>query len=251
MNGIRLLQALYDNYIALVKSGNGAALVIDPSEAEQVLSFCRKEHLRVTAVLITHHHADHTGGVAELRKKTGCALYGPDDSRIANSDSVVGDDSTVAINLLTIRALAVPGHTKTHMAYYIPELKALFTGDTLFAAGCGRLFEGSAGQMHASLQKLMQFPDDTLVYCGHEYTLENLQFASSVVPQDRAVEERLGTVRKMRSLGEPTIPSTIALEKATNLFLRTNDPSIRKALGMERAGDTEVFAELRRRKDLF
>ncbi len=249
MHTISILPAFSDNFIYVIHNGSSAA-VIDPSAAYQVSKFLKENNLGLETVLITHHHSDHTGGVGQLKKETGCTVIGG-GSRMGGGDSAVSDGDERESAGLSVRVIGVPGHTNDHVAYYIPSLKAVFTGDALFSAGCGRLFEGSAKQMYTSLQKLAALDDDTLVYCGHEYTDENLQFAAMVDPGNEYVKEKLEAVRDTISQGGYSVPSTIAEEKKTNPFLRAGELSIRKYLHMERASDVEVFAELRNRKDRF
>jgi hydroxyacylglutathione hydrolase len=242
---------LSDNYAWAVHDGKSAA-IIDPGEARPVVRFLEKNNLVLSHVLITHHHADHCGGAAALKREfTGCVIIGPEDERLKNCDDPVQGGEDRDILGLPIKVIAAPGHTKTHVLFYIPALKALFTGDTLFSAGCGRLFEGSALEMFQSFAKCTALGDDTLIYCGHEYTEENLKFALTVEPSNAAITDRLSEVKELRRRGQPSVPSTLIMEKAFNPFLRVKDPAIRKKLGMESAEDVEVFARLREMKDRF
>jgi hydroxyacylglutathione hydrolase len=241
---------LSDNYAWVLQDGTNAA-VVDPGEAEPVLRYLWRENLSLSHVLVTHHHADHCAGVPELKRIYGCAITGPLDSRMIFVDAPVQDGEQRTILGEDMDALATPGHTKTHMVYHFPNLRALFTGDTLFAAGCGRLTEGTPAEMLESLIKCSCMDDVTSVYCGHEYTEENLLFATTVDPDNKDVWQRLADVKYMQRRSMPTVPTTLVVERLTNPFLRTGDPTLRKKLGMESATGIEVFAELRKRKDRF
>jgi hydroxyacylglutathione hydrolase len=242
------LEALSDNYIFLIVNGH-EAIAVDPAEARPVLAAITEQQLRLAGILITHNHGDHLGGAAELHKKTGAKVYGPDDSRIPVPSSPLRDGERFECASLSISVMHLPGHTRTHVGYNLPALNWLFTGDTLFCAGCGRLFESTAAQMWHSLQRIMSLPDATNIFCGHEYTEENLRFALSLEPDSREIAERLAQVNELRRKGLPSVPSTLALEKRTNPFLRVN--TLAAKLGMAGASDAEVFAEIRRRKDRF
>jgi hydroxyacylglutathione hydrolase len=239
-----------DNYAWVIQSGP-EAVVVDPGEAGPIKQYINQHSLRLSALMVTHHHPDHCGGVDELKEFYGCPVIGPHDGRMAFVDDVIHDDEYRTVAGLQMRAIATPGHTRSHFVYFFPGLKALFSGDTLFSAGCGRLFEGSAGQLFASLRNCVSLGDDVLVYCGHEYTEENVRFAAIVDPGNAAVQNRMNEVKNFREKGLPTLPVTIAVEKATNPFLRTADSRIRERLGMSNASDVDVFAELRKRKDRF
>jgi hydroxyacylglutathione hydrolase len=241
---------LSDNYAWVLHDGTNAA-VVDPGEAEPVLRFLWREKLNLSQVILTHHHSDHCAGTPELKRIYGCAIIGPVDGRMPFVDAPVSDGGQRTVLNEEMDVLASPGHTKTHMMYHFPNLRALFTGDTLFAAGCGRLFECSPADMLQSLIKCACMDDVTSIYCGHEYTEENLLFATSVDPDNKDVWQRLADIKYLQRRSMHTVPSTMALERATNPFLRTGDPAIRKKLGMESATGIEVFAELRRRKDRF
>ncbi len=250
MQAISILRAFYDNYIYVIKQ-DADAVVIDPGHDQPVLRYLQDNNLELSTILLTHHHSDHTGGTAKLKQVTGCNVIGPDNAHGQIVDERVRERDIKDILSYKVEVISTPGHTMTHVVYHIPDLKALFTGDTLFIAGCGRLFEGNAKQMWNSLQKLLALSDDTKVYCGHEYTEYNLRFAATVDPDNIAVTEKLESVRKTLAGGGCSVPSTIAEEKRYNPFLRTDDLSIRKHLKMESASDVEVFAELRRRKDYY
>lgn len=224
------IPAFADNYIWLLRQGD-KALVVDPGDAAPVLAFLRREGLRLAAILVTHHHADHQGGVAELvaaarRDGVQTAVFGPAaESITALSEPLCGGEAIRIEPLaLEFRVIAVPGHTRGHLAYY--RSGQLFCGDTLFGAGCGRLFEGTAEQMAASLAQLTALPDDTGVYCAHEYTAANLRFALAVEPGNACVRERITAVAALRAAGQSSVPSSLALEKASNPFLRCAVPEV-------------------------
>jgi hydroxyacylglutathione hydrolase len=239
----------HDNYAYAVIKGNDAC-IIDASEAEPVKSFLEQHRLALGMILSTHHHGDHTGGNRALKKQTGCVVVGG-DRRIAGIDRIVTDRQHITDGPFSFECIAVPGHTKGCRAYYLQESGALFTGDTLFYAGCGRLFEGTAAEMHDSLSKISALPPDTGIYCGHEYTLNNLEFALSVEPNNSAVTRRSAEVRRLRDKGEPSGPAPLSMEFETNPFLRTDQTAIRATLHCAEASAEAVFAELRRRKDRF
>ena len=247
---IESIACLKDNYAYLV-SGAGLCAAVDPPEAGPVEAVLRSRGLKLTHILNTHHHWDHTGGNAALKKAYRAIVVGPakDRERIPEIDIGVEENQGWLFGEYQVRILEVPAHTRGAIAFVFPN--AVFTGDTLFAMGCGRLFEGTPATMHASLAKLVALPDDTKVYCGHEYTLNNGRFAVTLEPGNRALQARVKEVEALRANGEPTIPSTIGLEKRTNPFLRTGSAEIRAALKMESADDVAVFAEIRRRKDSF
>jgi len=242
---------LSDNYAWAVHDGKNAA-VVDPGEAGPVMRFLESNNLTLSHVLITHHHADHCGGVAALKREfTGCMVIGPDDIRLQGVDDPVRGGEERDILGLPMKVIGAPGHTKTHVLFYFPGLKALFSGDTLFSAGCGRLFEGSALDMFQSLTTCAALSNDTRIYCGHEYTEENLRFALTVDSGNSAITDRLSEVKELRRRGKASVPSTLLMEKTFNPFLRAKEPAIRKKLGMESAEDVEVFARLREMKDRF
>ena len=247
---IEPIACLKDNYAYLVSSA-GLCAAVDPSEPEPVEAALALRGLRRTHILNTHHHWDHTGGNAALKKTYGAVVVGPakDCERIPGIDIGVEESQGWQFGEHPVRILEVPAHTRGAIAFVFPN--AVFTGDTLFAMGCGRLFEGTPAMMHASLAKLMALPDDTKVFCGHEYTLNNGRFALTLEPGNRDLQARMKTVEAKRARGEPTVPSSIGLEKQTNPFLRTGSAEIRAALRMESADDVAVFAEIRRRKDAF
>jgi hydroxyacylglutathione hydrolase len=243
------VKAFKDNYIWTLRAA-GHAAVVDPGEARPVLEYLEREKLALAAILATHHHADHVGGIAELLlAHPGVPVYGPRHEPIATLTRAVAEGDTVRIGELGLEfaVLDIPGHTRAHIAYY--GAGALFCGDTLFACGCGRLFEGTAEQMYASLQKILSLPDSTLVYCGHEYTLANIGFARSVDPGNERLSARERRDRATRDAGRPTLPSTLGEEKATNPFLRCREPavvdSVNKYLGSRVSDPVRVFAAIR------
>jgi len=255
--------AFKDNYLWLIHDGVHAA-VVDPGDGAPILEALRTNGLRLTAILLTHHHADHTGGVPDLLAHARVPVFGPRHDGIAavTEPLAEGDRITVPGLGLELSVLDVPGHTRGHIAYVRRdgEIGAgthwLFCGDTLFGAGCGRLFEGTPAQMVDSLAKLAALPDDTLVYCAHEYTLSNLRFAEAVEPANQALQLRLRADSEQRGRKLPTIPSTIAIEKATNPFLRAGEPGIQASLaavGKLAPGADRVaaFAALREWKNVF
>ncbi|MES2319048.1 MAG: hydroxyacylglutathione hydrolase [Pseudomonadota bacterium] len=251
--------AFKDNYLWLVHDGKHA-VAVDPGDAEPILAALAAHHLTLTAILLTHHHADHIGGVPALLASTPVPVFGPRHDGIAAVTVPLdeGDRVDVPGLALALRVLEVPGHTLGHIAYVrdTPGPHWLFCGDTLFAGGCGRLFEGTPAQMHASLSKLAALPGDTEVYCAHEYTLANLRFADAAEPGNPAIVARIAVESAKRERGLPTVPSTIALEKATNPFLRADQPAIAARLQEQgRLGpDTAplaTFAALREWKNTF
>ncbi len=254
MVAIHAVPAFADNYIWVLEDGRAAAAV-DPGDAAPVEAFLERRGLRLEAVLATHHHADHVGGLEELRTHWRCATFGPAreveaplDRRLAE-----GDRFTIPGLGIELGTLDIPGHTKGHIA--LVGDGHLFCGDTLFACGCGRLFEGTAEEMFDSLGKLARLPGGTRVYCGHEYTLANIRFAEAVEPGNVKLAERKGREGARRARGEPTLPSTIAEELATNPFLRCGEPEVaasaERHAGRRLSGPVEVFAEVRAWKNRF
>lgn len=248
------LPAFADNYIWALRRGAHVA-VVDPGEHRPVLDYLSETGARLCAILATHHHGDHVGGVDALLAVHPVPVYGPGNEGIDTVDHPLADGDRLAIAELDLEfeVLAVPGHTRGHLAYYRRGM--LFCGDTLFGAGCGRLFEGTPETMFASLSRLAALPDDTQVYCAHEYTLSNLRFAAAVEPGNAAVKRRTETTTKLRDEGRPSVPSTMATELATNPFLRWDAAAViaaaRQRLGREPRGPQEVFAAIRDWKNHF
>ncbi len=254
MLNIHLVPCLSDNYAYLVhESTTSKVAIVDPSEAAPVFAALKAHGLKLTHILNTHHHFDHTGGNLELKEKTGARVVGPraDRERIPGIDEDVGEGDTWSLGHANAKIFDIPAHTKGHIAFWFEADKAVFTGDTMFAMGCGRLFEGTPAQMWSSLSKLAALPPDTRVFCGHEYTLSNGRFAITLEPSNAALKKRMADVVRLRAEGKPTIPSTIGLERETNPFLRPSNAELRKSLALESADVVEVFAETRRRKDAF
>jgi len=249
------LPAFNDNYLWLLARGQEAA-VVDPGDAAPVRRALDRHNLRLSAILVTHHHGDHVGGVLDLKSRTGARVYGPAGEQIEGVDIGLRGGEHAEVLGADFRVIDVPGHTAGHIAYFVPgeSPPRLFCGDTLFACGCGRMFGGTARQMLASLDALAALPPSTLVYCAHEYTLSNIRFALSVEPANAALRERAARDEATRQRGEPTVPSTIGLELATNPFLRCDVPEVRASIthGTVDAVDrTAIFAALRKRKDNF
>tara|TARA_B100001287_G_scaffold266093_1_gene259666 strand:+ start:91 stop:873 length:783 start_codon:yes stop_codon:yes gene_type:complete len=246
------IPAFSDNYIWLIQSAANA-YVVDPGETEPVLKALEHHGLALMGILVTHHHYDHTGAIDALRQATGCAVSGPTESPAGPYDQIVQDGDIVDVLGVDFEVIAVPGHTLDHIAYVSRAENALFCGDTLFVGGCGRVFEGSNEQMRASLAKLAALPGSSRVFCAHEYTLTNLQFALQVEPENRALLEAMRHCTEKRDKGEPTVPSTLAEELRYNPFLRWDSPEIRQTLSneglLEQDSDDGVFAAAREWKN--
>ncbi|MHC4664559.1 MAG: hydroxyacylglutathione hydrolase [Planctomycetota bacterium] len=245
-----------DNFIYVCGYDRSSAFVVDPSDSSPVLRTISERSLSLTTVLVTHDHWDHVAGIRGLKERTGCRVIGGDKQRVPAIDSVVGGGEVLSVGDVEIQVIATPGHTRTSLCYYMQPSNdsksgAVWTGDTLFIGGCGRLLECGPQSMFDSLLKLASLPDQTLVYCGHDYTLENYEFALTVEPDNQAVNRRLQEVRQAVKAGRQTVPSTISEERITNPFLRAGTPELKTALSMPQAEAVEVFAELRRRKDVF
>lgn len=254
MLDITIIPALKDNYIYLLRDTESEkTAVIDPSEAKPVLSILKERQWTLDYVLNTHHHWDHTGGNLALKKATGCTIVGfeGDTERIPGIDEKLVDKSYFHLGQSKAQIFFIPGHTLGHIAYWFVDDKALFSGDTLFSLGCGRLFEGTAEQMYHSLQTLAALPDDTRVYCGHEYTVANGNFALMLEPHNTTLQAYYAQANQLRKQGKPTIPSTMALERAANPFLRPESSEIRQYLHLENHDPITVFAAIRQQKDHF
>jgi hydroxyacylglutathione hydrolase len=251
MAEIRVIPCLSDNYAVIVHEGDETVLV-DAPEAGPVKAALADAGWRLTTVLVTHHHTDHVQGIDAV--KDGARVIGPraEADRIGGLDETLEDGQEVTIGPFRVRCIATPGHTAGPLSYHFVDQGLAFTADTLFAMGCGRLFEGDAATMWDSFKKLRAaLPDDTRIYFGHEYTLTNARYAHQALPDDPAIAERLKVVEAARERNEPTIPTTMAAEKQTNPFMRADDPSVVAALGMEGADPVEVFAKLRKGRDSF
>lgn len=253
------LRAFQDNYIwLLLDETNLQVTAVDPGDAKPVITWLsRHPEYQLSTILLTHHHRDHTGGVLTLKAATGCKVWGPADSEIQGVDRPLEDGYQLSLSGQEIQVLSVPGHTLDHIAFFCnhPEEPWLLSGDTLFAGGCGRLFEGTPTQMYTSLQRLAQLPDNTSVYCTHEYTQANLRFAQAVEPDNADIRVRLEVVDDLRSSGRITLPTSLALEKRTNPFLRCAHPAVVEAAarqsGTTAAPGVETFTAIRAWKDTF
>jgi hydroxyacylglutathione hydrolase len=249
---IRVFTCLSDNFGYLIHDGEtGATASIDAPEAGPIIKALEAEGWKLTDILITHHHGDHVGGVAELKQRYGCRVVAPHDrtAKIAHVDLRVGNADVVKIGSLLARVVETPGHTLDHISYVFDNDKAVFAADTLFSIGCGRVFEGNAPMMWDSLLKLRALPDDFRLYCGHEYTASNVKFALSVDPDNAALKARAEEVARLRADNKPTIPVLLGDEKKANVFLRADDPQVAARLHMKGASAAEVFGELRERKN--
>jgi hydroxyacylglutathione hydrolase len=250
---IRQIPVLRDNYVYLVREpDSGATAVVDPSVAHPVLEVIAETGWRLTHILNTHHHHDHTGGNIEIKAATGCTIVGPraDRDRIPMIDVDVGDGDTYQFGRESALVYDVPGHTRGHIAFWFRQSRALFSGDTLFLMGCGRVFEGTFAQMWNSLGKLKVLPPETRVYCAHEYTQNNARFALTVEPDNSELRARARRIDDMRAKNIPTVPGTMAEELMTNPFLRADHPALQQLAGT--VGDpVATFAEIRHRKDIF
>lgn len=249
---IDIFPCLDDNYGVLVHDpATGTTASIDAPDADDVRAALARKGWKLTHILTTHHHHDHTGGNAELKAETGCTIIGPkgEAAKVPGIDQLVGEGDTFKLGDFDVRVFETPGHTLGHLTYYIKDAGIAFAGDTLFALGCGRVFEGTPQMMFNSLQKLAALPADTIVYCGHEYTSANARFALTIEPDNQALQKRMTVIEALRAAGKPTVPTTIAAELATNPFLRAHIPAIQQRLGMADAPAWQVFAEIRERKN--
>jgi len=250
----KLFACLKDNYgVLLHDPASGATAAIDAPEAAPIEAALKATGWKLTDILVTHHHGDHTGGIEELKKKHHCRVVAPqaEAGKIPLVDETVREGDTVSVGNLKANVIETPGHTSGHITFWFHGDKLAFAGDTLFSIGCGRVIEGTPEMMWASLKKLRDLPGDTQVYCGHEYTLANIKFAQSIEPGNAALTARAAQAQKQIAAGTPTIPTTIDEEKAANPFLRADVPSVAAAVGLAGKPAAEVFAEIRARKNKF
>jgi hydroxyacylglutathione hydrolase len=251
---IRLFLCLQDNYGVLVHDpASGATAALDAPEAGPVEAALKGNGWKLTDILVTHHHRDHTGGIAALKQQYGCRVVAPrgEAAKIPMVDETVGEGDTVKVGNLTAQVLETPGHTLGHIAYWFGADKLVFVGDTLFSIGCGKLLEGDPEMMWRSLSKLRELPADTRIFCGHEYTQSNIRFALTVEPDNTALRARASAVDKLVAEKKPTLPSTMGEEREANPFLRADVPAVAAAVGSSGKPAAEVFAEIRARKNKF
>lgn len=249
-----LFRCLQDNFGVLVHDpATGATAAIDAPEAAPVEAALRTTGWRLSDILVTHHHADHTGGIAELKARHRCRVTAPrnEAARIPAVDATVGEGESVNVGGLTARVLETPGHTAGHISYVFDQDRLAFVGDTLFSIGCGRVIEGTPAMMWASLLKLRALPDDVRMYCGHEYTEANIRFALTIEPDNPDLRARAEEARRQVAAGKPTIPATMGAEKRANVFLRADVPAVAAAVGLAGKPAAEVFTEVRARKNRF
>jgi hydroxyacylglutathione hydrolase len=250
----RLFRCLTDNFgVLLHDPESGATASIDAPEAAPVEAALAAAGWRLTDILVTHHHGDHTAGIPALKQRYKCRVVAPrnEAQRIAEVDETVGDGDTVRLGSLAGRVIDTPGHTAGHISYFFPADKLAFVGDTLFSIGCGRVIEGNPQMMWQSLTKLRALPDDTRFYCGHEYTQSNVRFAKTIEPNNKALAARAEEVDRLLAANKPTIPATIGAEKAANPFLRADVAEVAQSVGLAGSPAWKVFAEIRERKNKF
>jgi len=251
---IEIIPCLNDNYSYLLYDEiSDTVVIIDPSEFEACDDVINKNYKKLDFILNTHHHYDHVGGNEKLKKKYNSTILGfeNDKNRIPGIDKVLNDNQDFKIGSLNFTTIFIPGHTSGHVAFYFKKEKILFTGDTLFSLGCGRIFEGTYEQMFQSLNKLKNLPGETKVYCGHEYTFKNLEFCLKFNPNNSFLKKKKNDIELSLKNNKPTVPSTIRDEIKTNIFLRFNDPDVKKAINLENSSDVEIFTKLRDLKDNF
>jgi hydroxyacylglutathione hydrolase len=251
---IEIIPCLNDNYSYLIHDEiSNTVAIVDPSEFIPCDTIISKNYKKLDFILNTHHHYDHVGGNEELKKKYNSKVLGfeNDKNRIPQIDTVLKDNQESKIGTLNFTTIFIPGHTKGHVAFYFKKERVVFTGDTLFSLGCGRVFEGTYKQMFQSLNKLKNLPGETKVYCGHEYTFKNLEFCLKFNPNNDFLKKKKNDIKLSLKNKKPTIPSTIADEIKGNIFFRVNDPDIKKAINLENSPDIEIFTKLRDLKDNF
>lgn len=249
---IHQFPCLDDNYGVLIRdSETGVVASIDAPSADSVRDALKEKGWALTHILTTHYHWDHTDGNLQLKSETGCKIIGPrpEASKVPGIDEQVGEGDSFKFGSFDVKVFETPGHTAGHIVFWIPEASVAFVGDTLFAMGCGRVNEGSMAEMWSGIEKVAKLPPETMLYCGHEYTIANAKFALTVEPGNEALQARAKEVEALRAAGKPTLPTKLADELATNPFIRADSPEIRKVIGMENASNAEVFGEVRERKN--
>ena len=251
---IEIISCLNDNYSYLIYDNqSNTVAIIDPSEFAPCDKIISKKYKKLDYILNTHHHYDHVGGNKELKKKYNSKILGfkSDEERIPNIDKLLEDNEEFNIGNIKFTTLFIPGHTTGHIAFYSKTEKVIFTGDTLFSMGCGRVFEGTYNQMFNSLNRIKDLPEDTKIYCGHEYTQKNIEFCIKYNPNNDLLKKTKNTIEEKLKNGEPSIPSTLLKEKQMNIFLRTDDLDVKNILNLKKASNLEVFTKLRDLKDNF
>ena len=249
---IHQFPCLEDNYGVLIRDpGSGLVASIDAPSADEVRAALKEKGWTLTHILTTHHHWDHTDGNEALKAETGCTIIGPrpEADKVPGIDEKVGEGDSFKFGEFEVKVFETPGHTAGHIIYWMPDAGVAFVGDVLFAMGCGRVIEGSMDDMWGSIEKVAKLPPETILYCGHEYTIANAKFALTVEPDNAALQARAKQAEELRAAGKPTLPTKLADERATNPFIRADSAEIRKVIGMESASNADVFAEVRERKN--
>ena len=249
---IHQFPCLEDNYGVLIRDpGSGLVASIDAPSADEVRAALKEKGWTLTHILTTHHHWDHTDGNEALKAETGCTIIGPrpEADKVPGIDEKVGEGDSFKFGEFEVKVFETPGHTAGHIIYWMPDAGVAFVGDVLFAMGCGRVIEGSMDDMWGSIEKVAKLPPETILYCGHEYTIANAKFALTVEPDNAALQARAKQAEELRAAGKPTLPTKLADELATNPFIRADSAEIRKVIGMESASNADVFAEVRERKN--